>query len=80
MDDFLAVFRSYKAGEIGTITSAIIGLVLLFFFFLNFYSDNKIIPPQFTPYFLTYFVYQIGLLLVMSISDFVKSLKKSIPS
>lgn len=73
MDDFFLIFRSIKAREIGEITSAIIGLILLFFFFLNFYSGNTIIPDVLMPIFLGYFVYQISLLLIMSITEYTKS-------
>lgn len=76
MDDFFVLFRSLKAREIGEITSAIIGLILLFLFFLNFYSNNTIIPANFMPYFLGYFVYLISLLLITSITEFTKSTVK----
>lgn len=73
MDNFFNFSISPKVGSIGTLTHAIVGLVLFAILSLNFSLSNSIIPEQFVPYPFAYFGYLIIILLVKSIVEFTQS-------
>lgn len=68
--DWIKTDQRYKVGQL---TSAIIGMMAFFYFILNFYSENTLIPEFIVPYFFGYLGYMITLLLIKTISDLTRS-------
>ncbi len=66
-------FKSHQTFKVGQLTSAIIGIVAFFYFILNFYSENLLIPSFLMPYFFAYLGWMVTLLLIKTIADLARA-------
>ncbi len=76
MTDIFDAFKSIQATKVGTITQAIIGLILFIFFIINFYSGYALIPNNLMPYFLGYLIWIVTQHLIKAITDLTRSTVK----
>jgi len=76
LTDFVQGFKSIQATKVGIVTQAIIGLVLVFFFIIDFLSGYTLIPNNFMPWLLGYFAWIVALLLIKSITDLIRAAVK----